>query len=446
MHLWNPTPAAAAAGTSPSFSRAPSGEQGAKAATQRERGRGGAGAGAGSSAAGGAGGEGAAGAGSSKAGGQLVQKGLDGDEREWHREELVLLMKAAMANPHQWDAVAHQVGGGRTPAACMKRFLNLAVEEVVRGDSEKKPPVPAPSVPAAFPGGPTFAEASSTTASASSGCTSASDNNGNGAGVDPGGLRNRHRQQLPRRPPHLGQAVPALVLASTLASNVHPKVLMAAMSAATKAADRLARCPAVATPATAAVTANGRSGSKGSPRVCSSSSGGGGGTGGVAAAAAVALKGGSCGGDDPDQDVEMRDVEDGGAAPSAAATAGSGQGVPSLAVKETCPSTVANGGQRERGAATPPQEEGPNVSPAVPRAAWDSGSSSTVGSASVGGLELAGAARATMLSVAGLHARGLAEQEDRRTEALLADLLEARWVNGLCWDQFTLCNTSTYKR
>ena len=39
----------------------------------------------------------------------------------------------------------------------------------------------------------------------------------------------------------------------------------------------------------------------------------------------------------------------------------------------------------------------------------------------------AAAARAAVLSVAGLQARGLAEQEDRRTEALIADLLEARW-------------------
>ncbi|CAM9848790.1 unnamed protein product, partial [Ectocarpus fasciculatus] len=47
-------------------------------------------------------------------------------------------------------------------------------------------------------------------------------------------------------------------------------------------------------------------------------------------------------------------------------------------------------------------------------------------SAATGGLELASAARAAVLSVAGLQARGLAEQEERRTEALLADLLEAR--------------------
>ena len=41
-------------------------------------------------------------------------------------------------------------------------------------------------------------------------------------------------------------------------------------------------------------------------------------------------------------------------------------------------------------------------------------------------MELVGAARAAVLSLAGLQARGLAELEERRTEALMSDLLEAR--------------------
>lgn len=409
-------------GSPPSSSRASSGKYGAKAAAEPDRGRGGAGAGAGagSAAAASAAGGGPGGAGWNKAGGQLGQEGgSDGGKREWHREELVLLMEAAMANPHQWDAVARQVGGGRTPGACMKRFLDLAVEEVVKGgDDEKKRSAPASS------GGATAAAASSANASAS-----ASDSNGKGAGVGQGGSRNRKRgqekqHQQPQRPPHLGQAVPALVLASTLASNVHPEVLMAAMAAATEAADALARRSAAATPAGAA-TANQQS-STGRGGLWGGSSSGG--TAGVAAAAVAALKGESYGGDDQDEDVEMRDVGDGGAA-----TAGSGQGV--LSQEGAVPGKVANGEKRETGAGTTPQREGPDASPA-----WDFGRGGSVGSVSVGGLELAGAARATVLSVAGLHARGLAEQEDRRTEALLADLLEARWVgrstgiSGSCHD------------
>lgn len=361
-------------------------------------------------------------AGWSKAGGQHAQEGPDGDEREWHREELVLLMKAAMANPHQWDAVAQQVAGGRTPAACMKRFLNLAVEEVVKGNDEKKPSAAVPPVPADATGGISTAETGSTTAAPSRGITSASDSSCKGVGVDHGGLSARKREQesehqQPRRPPHLGQAVPALVLASRLASNVHPEVLMAAMSAATKAADNLARRSAAATPAATAIQR-----SSGGLQRCSSSSSGIG-VGGVGAVAAAALKGVSW--SDQDKDAEMRDVEAGGFAGSATVTAGSGQSLLSSA-RETGPRTVANGGQGERGAGTPPHQQVTNVSSAVPKAAWDFGSLSSVGSASVGGLELAGAARATVLSVAGLHARGLAEAEDRRTEALLADLLEAR--------------------
>ncbi|CAM9545823.1 unnamed protein product [Ectocarpus sp. 12 AP-2014] len=90
---------------------------------------------------------------------------------------------------------------------------------------------------------------------------------------------------------------------------------------------------------------------------------------------------------------------------------------------DTAP-VAANGGGAETG------EDGCVVAAGAPgsRAARGcaDGSSSASLSSSAGGLELATAARAAVLSVAGLQARDLAEQEERRTEALLADLLEAR--------------------
>lgn len=295
-----------------------------------------------------------------------------------------------MANPHQWDAVAHRVAGGRTPSGCMKRFLALAVEEVVGEDGK----VSAPPAKAASAAGGSPADAEST-AGAGSGASMSFGGGGKGAGAGEGGLQGLARQQQGRqqqqeRPAHLGQAVPALVLASALVSTVHPEVLSAAMAAAAEAVDGVVHRSAV----TASSKGSGRGGAG------SSSSGDGGDV------ALVAEMKGGCRGAAEEPDVEMRDAEDvAGMAPGTAA--------------------VSNGEQRgtRTGAPKPGQH-----APALPRAAHDSGGGDPA--AGVVGLELSGAARAAVLSVAGLQARSLAEQAERRTEELLSDLLEARWEPG----------------
>ncbi|CAM9886009.1 unnamed protein product, partial [Sphacelaria rigidula] len=52
----------------------------------------------------------------------------------WDTQELMRLMEAAVATPDQWDVVAQRVGGGRSPVACMRQFLNLAVEETLAAE------------------------------------------------------------------------------------------------------------------------------------------------------------------------------------------------------------------------------------------------------------------------------------------------------------------------
>lgn len=408
MHLWRPTPPL----TGPSSSRRAQGEKGstdtagaggasASPATGREPGRGGSEAGA-SAAAAGAGGMGAAGGydndadagqrGGTQTGFGPGSSGRDPDEREWHREELVVLMEAAVANPHQWDAVAHAVAGGRTPAACMRRFLTLAVEEVVEGE-DKKPAAPASATEAGASVPPNEGGAFGSAANGGGG-TSAS------GAANQSGLRGRAEQQ---RPAHLGPAAPALVLASALVSNVHPEVLKAAMSAAADAADAVARR------SVAGVGATRDDASRGSSRVS-----GGGADGEGRGATAVERKRSRSRDEEEDEDIEMRDVDD---APAAAAV-GSGKGDSSLR-KGKDPDAitpVANGGRTESGADTSQRKAG---------AAGSGGGGG--GPGSVVGPELGSAARAAVLSLAGLQARELAKQEERRTEALLADLLEARW-------------------
>eukprot|EP00903_Cladosiphon_okamuranus_P012654 g11837.t1 len=396
MHLWNP-PTTQTPTPTPPHAAAPSSrrEVGASATVGRHLSRG-----AGAAGAEGAWGQ-AAGGGRREQGGASGGGGGGGaDDREWHRDELVLLMEAAVANPHQWDAVAHRVAGGRTPAACMKRFLTLAVEEVVPEDEKVSasaaPESPAKTGSAAAAG--TSGDAGSTTAGAGS-SSSMSAGGGKGVGAtDEGRLRGLPKQQQQQqqqsqqqqRPSHLGQAVPALVLASALVSTVHPEVLAAAMAAATEAVDGVVRRSSAT---------NKGGGDSGSSRPGSSNSSFASGKRGFAA---EMEGGGRHPGDGEEADVEMLDVEDG-------ASGTNGEGITSTTA------TISNGGQRRLAAVATPK---------LGRERLSGGGGG--GSASVAGLELAGAARAAVLSVAGLQARALAEQEERRTEALLSDLLEAR--------------------
>ncbi|CAM9285580.1 unnamed protein product [Ectocarpus sp. 13 AM-2016] len=345
--------------------------------------------------------------------------GGGGDEREWRREELVLLMEAAVANPNRWDAVARQVAGGRTPAECMQRFLSLAVEDVVQGNEKPPAAVPAAAAAAAAGTGATVEEATGSTAAAggwggaaaagqqaaTAGGISSNGNTASGEGKDAGTTADQGRShdrlnQQQERPEYLGPEVPALVLASALVSSVHPEVLKAAMSAAAEAADAIA----------AAATAN-HDRDRGFPPT-------GGSSGGERAGVAAAVEASGSRPDEEDGDVEMPDVKDlAGPAPR------SRPGEPPAV--DTAP-VAANGGGAGAGAG----EDGRVAAAGAPgsrvaRGCAGGGSSASL-SSSAGGLELATAARAAVLSVAGLQARGLAEQEERRTEALLADLLEAR--------------------
>lgn len=187
-----------------------------------------------------------------------------------------------------------------------------------------------------------------------------------------------------KRPAYLGPETPALMLASALVSSVHPEVLEAAMSAAVAAADDVARRSAAAA---AAPRAPG--GVTGDPVR----------RGGVGCLTGVAggrrLEGAE--GRDDDEDVEMRDVE---VRDVVKQTGGEG----SLRIKEAGIGAAVTSGGRKAGEAIE-GESGVEVERQATRA---------------------GAARAAVLSVTGLQARGLAELEERRTEMLVSDLVEAR--------------------
>lgn len=152
----------------------------------------------------------------------------------------------------------------------------------------------------------------------------------------------------------IGQAAPALVLASALVSSVHPEVLRAATSAAAAAAEEVAR-RSVVSPGTSL----------------------------------------------HDDFVVMREV--------AAKEAEGGQTQPRRGVDSAVNGRKGRGSMEAHTSGPWARDEGSSLLPEVDRRA-----------------SRAAAARAAVLSVAGLQARGLAEQEDRRTEALIADLLEAR--------------------
>lgn len=183
-----------------------------------------------------------------------------------------------------------------------------------------------------------------------------------------------------KRPAYLGPETPALMLASALVSSVHPEVLEAAMSAAVAAADDVARrSAAAAAPRAPGGVTDDRVGVQG---------GGGGHLSGVAGGRR--LEGAE--GRNDDEDVEMRDV---------VKQAGGGRGG---RIKEAGPGAYVASGGRESGEAVK-EKSGVEVERQASRA---------------------GAARAAVLSVAGLQARGLAELEERRTEMLVSDLVEAR--------------------
>lgn len=321
------------------------------------------------------------------------------------------------------------MGGGRTAAACLKRFLDLAVEETLGEGPEEKaptPPKPAPpspslsstagALPAAvsYPGaGPPSAGAGSTGSAgaevgddgiavstatsvdtvpgkdnssrpekssippppplAGSAGSAAKGSRGDGDGVGAGtSTRSAALGQAlaadgaKYRRAHPGQASPSLMLASALVSNVHPEVLAAAMSAASAAAAEVAR-------RSAAARLDGVEGQHG-----------------------------------VDEDVEMRDIVDPAAGAAVGAVAGAAVTAGGLNAKEECVGATSS---RRKGGASQ---------------ASSSLSSEGGGGGSGVGVEMVGAARAAVLSLAGLQARGLAELEDRRTEALVADLLEAR--------------------
>lgn len=365
-------------------------------------------------------------------------------------------MEAAVATPDQWDVVAQRVGGGRSPVACMRQFLNLAVEETLaaelpqetdeesRGSFRMSPPPrrraelpentmnagvpsdvddvaqrPPPESSAAADGGGDGTASGSTVTCASS----------TGSGKQ---QQQHQEQQQPRRknmsgshpetldvkaarkggealtrpgirdsgvddlPIHLGPASPALVLASSLISNVHPEVLKAAMAAASAAAEDLARRSAVGAASSSrdAVSTPGNNssgqdlGTRSSPGPSHSNTRG------------YAYR------HEGDGDVEMRNS----VAPTSGAYAvpkqlevnGRRSGDGANGENFSFPSPTRDSGQWRRGGGG---------------GSTNDGSQTTTASS---------AARAAVLSAAGLQARGLAEAEDRRTEALVGDLLEAR--------------------
>lgn len=214
-------------------------------------------------------------------------------------------------------------------------------------------------------------------------------NTGTGTDADAAGdHRSVGDSERKKRPAYLGPEAPALMLASKLVSSVHPEVLEAAMSAAVAAADDVARRSAVAA-AAAAPRAPGR--------VTGDHTGvidGGGGYLPSDAGGRRQEKEGA-GGRKDDEDVEMGDVVGGGEG---------GERIKEAGVGAAAAVVVARGGGPEAGGAVD-GESGVKVERQAARA---------------------GAARAAVLSVAGLQARGLAELEERRTAALVSDLVEAR--------------------
>lgn len=313
-------------------------------------------------------------------------------------------------------AAGLKVGGGRTPTACMRQFLNLAVEDVLKEEEDEEgletvqgagspraslsktgdlleegskeaasdfnPIVSAGAsteggklpTPDTLPRGediPTQSWKPEPTSAPYAGSSSGNVGSGefhcdrrkgsarmNVTEVDKGSCRKGSDRG--KRQARIGQTAPALVLASALVSSVHPEVLRAATSAAAAAAKDVAR-RSVVSPGTGL----------------------------------------------HDDFVVMREV--------AAKGVDGGQTQARKGVD-----AIANGwkgrGSMEAHTSGPwARDEGSNLLIEVDRRA-----------------SRAAAARAAVLSVAGLQARGLAEQEDRRTEALIADLLEAR-CDGAQW-------------
>lgn len=352
-------------------------------------------------------------------------------------------MKAAVATPDQWDVVAQRVGGGRSPVECMRQFLNLAVEETLaaevqrgqgtdegsQGSSRLSPTRRSAELPekTASTGAPSDVDGVAQRLPPES--SAAADGGGDGAAsgstvacASNTGSGKQQEQQQPRRnnmsgshpetsdvetvrkggevltrpgirdgsvdglPIHLGPASPALVLASSLISDVHPEVLKAAMAAASAAAEDLARRPTSSSRDPGSAVGKNSLGTRSSPGLPHSN------THGYAY------------GHGGDGDVEMRD--------SLAATSGTYAAAKQL---------EANGRRSGGGV------NGEFCS--LPSSTRDSGQLTRGGGGCLtgdGSTTASSAARAAVLSAAGLRARGLAEVEDRRTEALVGDLLEAR--------------------
>lgn len=338
-----------------------------------------------------------------------------------------------------------KVGGGHTPAACMQRFLNLAVEEALAEERDEQTSVvlsaqapaalksaagasptmtPLPAAGSAGLGaGPVAAVGVEVGANASTVATpafsatgqdlssrsgkstqpvSSTTREGGASGISAEGVRgdsggtsasstdfHRGIGDRAKRPARLGPAAPALMLASALVSNVHPEVLKAAMSAATTTADDVAR-------RLAADAVRGGTTPQDSAR-----------GGGSLGDGVLDKTGVMCTASRNDEDVEMRDVQNPAASTTTAAAAAGGQGATRKSLTAT-----ANGRTDAIS-----KEAGASV---VERENCDAGNKVA------GQAARTGAAQAAVLSVAGLQARGLAALEEGRTEALMSDLLEAR--------------------
>lgn len=246
---------------------------------------------------------------------------------------------------------------------------------------------------------------------------------GNGISVEgvlPGTRRNQEK-----RPAYLEQAPPALMLASALVSNVHPEVLKAAMSAATVAADDVARRSAASWICAGATQEQQQQrdavsgdadddGGSGDDTVCKGVDG----TSDTAAGAAERHD---------EEDVEMSDAP---TLATAAVSAGNGK----EAEKSKDPPSATDGRLNNATSQKASSMSGDLPTVVIEAARVKSGEGGEGGEGGLSGQEeaermaaRAGAARAAVLSFAGLQARGLAELEERRTEALMADLLEARY-------------------
>lgn len=189
-----------------------------------------------------------------------------------------------------------------------------------------------------------------------------------------------HNHGSSRRPGHLGPESPALMLASALVSSVHPKVLEAAMSAATAAADELSR-------------------------------------------------------ESADMWFASRSHKSTFLARRSPGSTSCVSSQPAGLVDEKVESTVQ---QPQPHYGRPPVANGRAEGDSLANMGGAAHAKGREGGEWAGVDDDAkpvdmerraarfGAARAAVLSAAGLQARGLAELEERRTEALLADLLEAR--------------------